>query len=219
MEKFKIFLMENKELKDKQAQSAKRLRQLLSQKQKNDIKMAFDYFDQGGAGKIKKKELKVILRALGFDPSNEELDKLVDNKNDKKLDEKDTIDFQEFMDIMLIKIEEKLSLDDIKYAFNKIAKIRNKGNDNDFKYIFTEDIAEMADVLGEKLTKEEIEEMLNEAIAAGKLLNKEGPEKKKKVEKPIENNEGAEEDLVKQSQPTKKINMHEFKAILTWENN
>jgi centrin-1 len=211
--------MENKELKDKQAQSAKRLRQLLSQKQKNDIKMAFDYFDQGGAGKIKKKELKVILRALGFDPSNEELDKLVDNKNDKKLDEKDTIDFQEFMDIMLIKIEEKLSLDDIKYAFNKIAKIRNKGNDNDFKYIFTEDIAEMADVLGEKLTKEEIEEMLNEAIAAGKLLNKEGPEKKKKVEKPIENNEGAEEDLVKQSQPTKKINMHEFKAILTWENN
>jgi len=52
------FVMENKELKDKQAQSAKRLRQLLSQKQKNDIKMAFDYFDQGGAGKIKKKELK-----------------------------------------------------------------------------------------------------------------------------------------------------------------
>jgi centrin-1 len=211
--------MENKELKDKQAQSAKRLRQLLSQKQKNDIKMAFDYFDQGGAGKIKKKELKVILRALGFDPSNEELDKLVDNKNDKKSDEKDTIDFQEFMDIMLIKIEEKLSLDDIKYAFNKIAKIRKKSNDTDYKYIFTEDIAEMADVLGEKLTKEEIEEMLNEAIAAGKLLNKEGAEKKKKVDKPIENNEGAEDDLVKQSQPTKKINMHEFKAILTWENN
>jgi centrin-1 len=211
--------MENKELKDKQAQSAKRLRQLLSVKQKNDIKMAFDYFDQGGAGKIKKKELKVILRALGFDPSNEELEKLVDNKNEKKSDEKDTIDFQEFMDIMLIKIEEKLSLDDIKYAFNKIAKIRKKGNDSDYKYIFTEDIAEMADVLGEKLTKEEIEEMLNEAIAAGKLLNKEGPEKKKKADKPIENHEGAEEDIVKQSQPTKKINMHEFKAILTWENN
>ena len=211
--------MENKELKDKQAQSAKRLRQLLSQKQKNEIKMAFDYFDQGGAGKIKKKELKVILRALGFDPANEELDKLVDNKNDKKLDEKDTIDFQEFMDIMLIKIEEKLSLDDIKYAFNKIAKIREKSNDTDYKCIFTEDIAKMAEVLGEKLTKEEIEEMLNEAIAAGKLLNKEGGEKKKKVDKPIENNEGVEDDLVKQSIPTKKINMHEFKAILTWENN
>jgi len=123
------------------------------------------------------------------------------------------------MDIMLIKIEEKLSLDDIKYAFNKIAKNPKKNNEVHKKYIFTEDIAEMAHELGEKLTKEEIEEMLNEAIAAGKLLNKESTEKKKKVDKTIENNEGADDDLIKQSVSDKKINMHEFKAILTWENN
>ena len=211
--------MESNHIKDKQAQSANRLRQLLSQKQKNDIKCAFDYFDQGGAGKIKKKELKVILRALGFNPTNEELDKLVDNKNDKKEDEKDTIDFQEFMDIMLIKIEEKLSVDDIKYAFNKITRIIKKPNESDYKYILPEDVAEMTEILGEKLTKEEIEEMLNEAISAGKLLNKEGGEKKKKIEKPIENNDNAEDEVIKQSISSKKITMHEFKAILTWENN
>ena len=77
----------------------------------------------------------------------------------------------------------------------------------------------MAKDLGENLTKEEIEEMLTEAIAAGKLLNKEGGEKKKKVDKPIDNNEHAEEEIIKQSVPSKKINLHEFKAILTWENN
>jgi centrin-1 len=206
---------------NQQAIRAKRLRQLLSQTQKNDIKKAFDYFDQGGAGKIKKKELKVILRALGFDPTNDELDKLTDLDNDIK--GADSIDFQEFMDIMLTKIEEKLSIDDIKYAFNKIAKIRAKDPD-DLKYIFPEDIEEMAKTLEEKLTKEEIEEMLTEAIAAGKLLNKEssGDKDKKTVkkEKQIENTDNnMDDDIVKQTIPPKKINLHEFKAILTWENN
>jgi centrin-1 len=211
--------MDNNLIKDKQAQSAKRLRQLLTLSQKNDIKKAFDYFDQGGAGKIKKKELKVILRALGFDPSGDELERLVDLNNDKKDDEKESIDFQEFMDIMLIKIEEKLSPDDIKYAFNKIANIRTKRDQNDFDNIFTEDISEVARILEEKLTKEEIEEMLNEAIAAGKLLSKDGGDKKKKSDKITDNMEGTEDELGKQSAQVKKINLHEFKAILTWENN
>jgi centrin-1 len=210
--------MESNIGKDKQAQSAKRLRQLLSFSQKNDIKKAFDYFDQGGAGKVKKKELKVILRALGFDPTNDELDKLVDANNDKKDDEKDMIDFQEFMEIMLKKIEEKLSVEDIKYAFNKIAKIRKKSDDDEKKHIYTEDIAEVAKILDEKLTKEEIEEMLSEAIAAGKLLSKDGGEKKKK-EKNMDETDNAEEEIGKNTNQMKKINLHEFKAILTWENN
>jgi centrin-1 len=203
--------------KDSQPQRAKRLRQLLTLDQKNDIKRAFDYFDQGGAGKIKKKELKVILRSLGFDPSNEELEKLVENRN-KKEEEKDSIDFQEFMDIMLSKIEEKLSMDDIKYAFNKISTIKKKSQENE-KYITSEDLAEMTKELGESLTKEELEEMLNEAIEAGKLLNKDSSEKKKKIEKTIENADPLDDDMTKQTLPLKKINMHEFKAILTWENN
>ncbi len=210
--------METNIAKDKQAQSAKRLRQLLSLSQKDDIKRAFDFFDQGGAGKIKKKELKVILRALGFDPTNDDLEKLIDVNNDKTEEEKDIIDFQEFMDIMLKKIEEKLSIEDIKYAFNKIAKIRKTKDESDKRYIYTEDIEEVADILEEELTKEEIEEMLSEAIAAGKLLSKDGSEKKRK-EKVSENNDEMEDDIVRHAQPTKKINLHEFKAILTWENN
>ena len=99
--------MDKNSLREKQAIRAKALRQLLTQKQKDDIKKAFDHFDQRGAGSIKKKELKVILRALGFDPSNEELDRIVHEHNENKDD--DSIDFQEFMDIMLTKIKEKIS--------------------------------------------------------------------------------------------------------------
>lgn len=219
----------NASITDQQAR-AKRLRQLLSPKQKTDIKEAFDYFDQGGVGQIKKKELKVILRALGFNPSNEELDKLVDSNNEVK--SSDSIDFQEFMDIMLTKIEEKLSKEDIKYAFKKISTINRKDNDDEEKYICSEDIEKIAKDLGEKLTKEEIEEMLSEAIAAGRLLNKDSEnikesknkknkkkEEKEKHEVKQEIQETFEDDLLKPVSGPKKINLHEFKAILTWENN
>lgn len=219
----------NISITDQQAR-AKRLRQLLSPKQKTDIKEAFDYFDQGGVGQIKKKELKVILRALGFNPSNEELDKLVDSNNEGK--SSDSIDFQEFMDIMLTKIEEKLSKEDIKYAFKKISTINRKENGDEEKYICSEDIEKIAIDLGEKLTKEEIEEMLSEAIAAGRLLNKDtenikdsknikNKKKEEKVKQEVkqEIQETFEDDLLKPVSGPKKINLHEFKAILTWENN
>lgn len=213
-------------VKDQQAIRAKRLRQLLNQKQKEDIKKAFDHFDQNGAGKIRKKELKVILRALGFDPTNEELDKLLAINN---TDGGDSIDFQEFMDIMLTKIEEKPSPDDIKYTFKKIAesnmseeekkerdekkKIKNKKKDKgeakkDF-VIVHENIKTVTELLGEKLTSEEIDEMLIEAANAGRLLNK--TVDKKKDDKDVE-------DEAKGNSVPKSINLYEFKAILTWEN-
>lgn len=209
-------------LSDAQAIRAKRLRQLLTQKQKDDIKKAFDYFDQGGSGKIKKKELKVILRALGFNPSSEDLDKLIqDSSNDRKGE--DSIDFQEFMDIMLTKIEEKLSAEDIKYTFSKIANIRKKEN-SDKHYITSEDIEYVAMILEEKLSKEEIEEMLTEANEAGKLLNKENDnekdkDKEKKNKKEEKQRDKYDEDNLKKENKAKSISLHDFKAILTWENN
>jgi Ca2+-binding EF-hand superfamily protein len=233
-----------KTIRDQQAVRAKRLRQLLNAKQKADIKDAFDHFDQGGAGKIRKKELKVILRALGFDPSNEELDKLMQGTNGDNTT--DSIDFQEFMDIMLTKIEEKLSPNDIKYAFKKIAecnmteeekkekedmKKKNKEKKKDKKkeksdlekkelYITHEDLRRTTLELGEKLTNEEIDEMLQEAINAGILLKKNKSTDKKKDEKVSEQADGFENDsIVKKQAASKDINLYEFKAILTWENN
>ena len=201
--------MEKQTYREKQAVRAKALRQLLTQKQKDDIKKAFDHFDQKGEGSIKKKELKVILRALGFDPSNEELDRIVYEHNEDKDDK--TIDFQQFMDIMLSKIKEKISNNDINYGFNKIASIRKKDNPNDYKYIFAEDIEKVAETLGEKLTKEEIEEMLNEAIQMGKLLDKEEKSYKDKSGGKNEEIEGTpDEEALKRNKNVKKITLHDF---------
>lgn len=51
--------------------------QVLNETQKNEIKKAFDFFDITGSGTIEAKNLKVVLRALGFDPSKEEIVKLI----------------------------------------------------------------------------------------------------------------------------------------------
>lgn len=42
---------------------------MLTDSQKNEIKKAFDYFDTAGSGTIDAINLKVVLRALGFDPT------------------------------------------------------------------------------------------------------------------------------------------------------
>ncbi len=76
----------------------------MSETQKKEIKEAFDLFDTSGSGTIEAKELKVALRALGFEPSKEELKNLIGNF-DK--DNSGRIDFHEFLDIMITKMSEK----------------------------------------------------------------------------------------------------------------
>jgi Ca2+-binding EF-hand superfamily protein len=79
-------------------------REELAPEQINDIKQAFDLFDQGGTGTIESKELKVALRALGFDPKKEEIENLI-TSFDKESD--DRIDFHEFLNIIITKVSEK----------------------------------------------------------------------------------------------------------------
>ena len=50
---------------------------LLSNKQKEEIKKAFDFFDVSGSGIIDAFNLKVVLRALGFDSHKEEIIKIL----------------------------------------------------------------------------------------------------------------------------------------------
>ena len=54
---------------------------LLSNKQKEEIKKAFDFFDVSGSGIIDATNLKVVLRALGFDSHKEEILKILKEIN------------------------------------------------------------------------------------------------------------------------------------------
>jgi Ca2+-binding EF-hand superfamily protein len=49
----------------------------LTEEQKEEIREAFDLFDASGTGTIDTKELKVAMRALGFEPKKEEIKKMI----------------------------------------------------------------------------------------------------------------------------------------------
>merc|ERR1719229_1854594 len=49
----------------------------LTDEQKQEIREAFDLFDTDGSGTIDAKELRVAMRALGFEPKKEEIKKMI----------------------------------------------------------------------------------------------------------------------------------------------
>merc|ERR1712086_984403 len=69
----------------------------LSAQQVAECREAFDLFDTDGSGSIDIKELKVAMRALGFEVKKDEIKKMVD---DLDRDGDGSVDFDEFMAMM-----------------------------------------------------------------------------------------------------------------------
>ena len=129
----------------------------LTEEQKQEIKEAFDLFDTEGSGAIDAKELKVAMRALGFEPKKEEIKKLV---NDADKEGTGTISFGDFLEMMSAKMAERDPLDEIKKAFRLFdSEERGKINLNDLKRVAKE--------LGENMSDDELNEMIEEADRDG----------------------------------------------------
>merc|ERR1712139_403912 len=101
-----------------------------------------DLFDTDGSGTIDARELKVAMRALGFQVKKSEVRKMI---SDIDKDDSGTIDFEEFLQMMTAKMSEKDSNEDIIKVFNLF--------DQDKK--------------GENFSDAEIEEMIKEADKDG----------------------------------------------------
>jgi centrin-1 len=86
----------------------------LSANQIKEIREAFDLFDSDGSGTVDIKEVRIALRALGFEPRTEEL-KVLSSKYDK--DSKGIIDFNAFLAIITEKMNEKDLKDELIKAF------------------------------------------------------------------------------------------------------
>ncbi|XP_012287292.1 caltractin [Orussus abietinus] len=129
----------------------------LTEEQKVDIKEAFDLFDPDGTGKIATKELKVAMRALGFEPKKEEIKKLIADVDPDGLGK---LSFEEFMNILSEKMAEKDSKEEILKAFRLF-------DDDDTGKISFKNLKRVAGELGENLTDEELQEMIDEADRDG----------------------------------------------------
>ena len=129
----------------------------ISEEQKQEIREAFDLFDTDGSGSIDAKELEVAMRALGFEPKEEEVAKMI---ADIDADGSGTIDFNEFLDMMTAKMGDRDSTEEIIKAFKLF------DDDNTGKISFR-NLKRVAKELGENISDEEIQEMIDEADRDG----------------------------------------------------
>lgn len=129
----------------------------LTEDQKQEIREAFDLFDTDGSGSIDAKELKVAMRALGFEPSKEEIRKLI-SEIDK--DGTGTVDFEEFLGMMTVKMGERDSREEIVKAFRLF-------DDDETGKISFRNLKRVAMELGESISDEELQEMIDEADRIG----------------------------------------------------
>ena len=140
-------------------------KQELTQAQKDEIREAFELFDTNGSGVIEVKELRVALQALGFEPENNDIKKLIsdintsnsnrDKDKDKDKDGMVRIDFDDFLDIMTTKMSERDSMVELDKAFIQFSKNKDIIDFGDLKRIAKE--------LGENMSDDELKEMMFEA--------------------------------------------------------
>uniref|UniRef100_A0AAY4B198 EF-hand domain-containing protein n=1 Tax=Denticeps clupeoides TaxID=299321 RepID=A0AAY4B198_9TELE len=92
----------------------------LTEEQIAEFKEAFSLFDKDGDGTITTKELGTVMRSLGQNPTEAELQDMI---NEVDADGNGTIDFPEFLTMMARKMKDTDSEEEIREAFRVFDKV------------------------------------------------------------------------------------------------
>lgn len=124
-----------------------------SNQHKQDIKEAFQLFDEEDTGFIKSNQLKYAMRALGFEPRKEEVKNIL-----KELDKEGSgcVAFAAFEAMMYRKLSEKDANDEILKAFQLF-------DTNGTGHITVESLRAISKQLGESVADDELVAMIQEA--------------------------------------------------------
>ncbi|THV05515.1 Ca2+-binding EF-hand superfamily protein [Dendrothele bispora CBS 962.96] len=124
----------------------------LSDEQKQEIKEAFELFDTDKDGRIDYHELKVAMRALGFDMKKAEVLKLL-RDNDKA--GHGLMDFEDFARIMSERILARDPMEEIRRAFQLF-------DDDNTGKISLRNLRRVAKEIGDRLEDDELQAMIDE---------------------------------------------------------
>ncbi|XP_054168818.1 uncharacterized protein LOC128966037 [Oppia nitens] len=122
-----------------------------------DIKQTFEQFATEDKKHIQTKDLKIAMRALGFEPKKEEINKMILEIDKNK---SDLITFDDFFNVMAKRLAEKDTNDEIMKAFQLFDCDQSGG-------ISFENLKRVAKELGETISDEELKEMITEADRDG----------------------------------------------------
>ncbi|KAL2195032.1 EF-hand protein [Corynascus similis CBS 632.67] len=137
----------------------------LTEEQVSEFKEAFSLFDKDGDGQITTKELGTVMRSLGQNPSESELQDMI---NEVDADNNGTIDFPEFLTMMARKMKDTDSEEEIREAFKIFGLISAQVFDRDNNgFISAAELRHVMTSIGEKLTDDEVDEMIREADQDG----------------------------------------------------
>lgn len=84
-----------------------------------EMKAAFDYFDEDGSGTISKEELERVMKKLGLNPTQVEIQEMLDEIDNEKLGQ---IDFNAFKKLLTKTINDEFILSSSIDAFNLFDK-------------------------------------------------------------------------------------------------
>lgn len=129
----------------------------LTEEQISEFAEAFKLFDKDLDGRITSNELGIVMRSLGQRPTDQELKNMVTIVDQ---DGNGTIEFNEFLNLMSRKAKETDKEDELREAF----RVFDRNGDG---YISAPELRLVMTNLGEKLTDEEVDDMIREADLDG----------------------------------------------------
>ena len=120
----------------------------ITDEQRKELQDIFDQFDKDKDGKISDKELKNAIVSMGQNPTDDEINEMM---REVDLNQDGKIDFDEFMILMTKSSPDTQTEEEVINAFRVFDK---EGNGL---------IAHIMMTIGDKMTEEEADEMVNEA--------------------------------------------------------
>ncbi len=118
---------------------------------------AFSLFDKDGDGTITTKELGTVMRSLGQNPTEADLQDMV---NEMDVDRNGAIEFSEFLIMIVRKRADTDSEEELREAFKVFDKDGNG-------YISAAELKHVYTSIGEPMTDSEVEEVIREVDVDG----------------------------------------------------
>ena len=138
--------------KKEKASTKQKPKPQISDEEKQEFKEAFDLFDTDKSGTIDYQELKVALKALGFQVKKQDVVQIMKEYDH---DGSGMISFDDFIEVCTIKTAERDPMEEIMYAF-KLFDEDNTGK------ISIKNMKKIAKELGESLSEDDLKAMIDE---------------------------------------------------------